>query len=816
MRRVRVFFLSILSCLLAAGPALAAGPEFPIAGNKITVAGSSNPKKRKINFQGAWSGDLAGIADPNFSGSTLRISGGPGEANSGLIRLGANWRQLPKGKGWKYTDKAGAAGGIRQIVLKTGKKGGKIAIVGGKERLAYEVTGPQTEVAITLRLGDARFCAVFGNVSTKKEKVSGKSSPAPATCPCETFDTTFESIQAVIFERNGCTQAACHGSAAQGGLNLTADDVYAQLVNTPSIGSQQKRVQPGSPKDSFLYRKLATATLGPEAAKLATVGISGTEGSPMPSGLPAISKEELEALRLWIQYGAQRDVSTPNTEDLLDSCLPPPSPPQIEPPDAPAPGEGVQLLAPPWTVAPKNLVEGYNGENEVCYPTYYNLRPLLESGVIPADVVAPCSDFFGGPSKQCIHYKRQELTQDPNSHHSIIHIYNGAYNLYSAGGLFTPEQLAENAGLWEFVCHGGSQDGMACVPTQPDVPAPAGGLCAGGGECYGKVKTSLACSFDFTSPDGDGGYGPPDFNSGGGTGDSPTAPQFSGSQQPYLERQYPEGVFSQLPIEGVIVWNSHAFNVTDAPVTNQQWLNLFFARQPERLYPLRGIFDARDIFVQDVPPFQKRTYCRTVLFDKGARITDFSSHTHKRGEIFQVWGPGIPVACSTQDGDVCNPETTPPIMATTSYNDPAQLRFDPPLALDGDDPASRRFKFCAVFDNGADDPAEVKRNSLSPPNSNFLGGKCYYPSSGGMYRDEGIMCLNGPKKGQRCGCGGPNCAQPATAFNAKCDSSPGAGDGVCDACQLRGGVTTEDEMFILLGSYYCAPGAAGCDSSYGK
>ena len=28
------------------------------------------------------------------------------------------------------------------------------------------------------------------------------------------------------------------------------------------------------------------------------------------------------------------------------------------------------------------------------------------------------------------------------------------------------------------------------------------------------------------------------------------------------------------------------------------------------------------------------------------------------------------------------------------------------------------------------------------------------------------------------------------------------GDGECDACPLRGGVTTEDEMFILIGAYF--------------
>jgi hypothetical protein len=38
--------------------------------------------------------------------------------------------------------------------------------------------------------------------------------------------------------------------------------------------------------------------------------------------------------------------------------------------------------------------------------------------------------------------------------------------------------------------------------------------------------------------------------------------------------------------------------------------------------------------------------------------------------------------------------------------------------------------------------------------------------------------------------------------NASCDSAPSAGNGLCDGCLLTGGVTTEDEMFLLLGSWY--------------
>jgi hypothetical protein len=123
--------------------------------------------------------------------------------------------------------------------------------------------------------------------------------------------------------------------------------------------------------------------------------------------------------------------------------------------------------------------------------------------------------------------------------------------------------------------------------------------------------------------------------------------------------------------------------------------------------------------------------------------------------------------------------------------------------LDSDDPADRRYKFCAIYDNGFDDPATVKRNSTSPTPPQFgnlaPGGKCYYPSFGGTIVDEGVACLNGPLMGQPCG-----------GDDSVCDSAPGAGDGICDACPLRGGVTTGDEMFILLGNFYCEPGS-DCD-----
>ena len=59
------------------------------------------------------------------------------------------------------------------------------------------------------------------------------SARAEAACD-QTFDGTFALIQSAIFERHGCTSAACHDAAtASGGLDLTAGVSYDNLVDAP-------------------------------------------------------------------------------------------------------------------------------------------------------------------------------------------------------------------------------------------------------------------------------------------------------------------------------------------------------------------------------------------------------------------------------------------------------------------------------------------------------------------------------------------------------------------------------------------------------
>src|SRR5690554_2098425 len=207
--------------------------------------------------------------------------------------------------------------------------------------------------------------------------------PGPGSPACEggeSFASTFEAIQQVIFEKRGCTQDVCHGSGASGALQLTRDVAYRNLFEAPSLGSPLRRVVPGDNDRSYLWLKLAAAT------RPGTVDIGG---APMPLGLEPLTENELEALRIWIYAGAPETGTVIGTEGLLDACLPEPEPITIKPLDPPPPGEGVQLVMPPWLLPA-------NSEHEVCFASYYDLTDQVP-------------EQYRDPSGQYFRFKASEL-----------------------------------------------------------------------------------------------------------------------------------------------------------------------------------------------------------------------------------------------------------------------------------------------------------------------------------------------------------------------------------------------------------------------
>jgi hypothetical protein len=629
----------------------------------------------------------------------------------------------------------------------------------------------------------------------------GLSAPAFGECD-EHFDSTFDMIQTLIFERHGCTSVACHSSAVPaGGLDLSRGVAYDNLLDraVTSIPSAQfpnlLRVVPANKARSLLWLNLAAATL-PESWQAPL--------RPMPlGGLPPLSAAELELVQKWIEDGATRDGVVPGTAELFDACLPPAKPLEVKPLDPPPAGTGVQIRAP-------HQVLPASSERETCAVSYYDL-----SDQVPAEFLSPDGTKF--------RYKNIEARQDPLSHHAVVIVYQGTTPITSP--------------VWgSFSCRGGARDGQACVPT--DTAA-----CGADGVCASPPVQSVACI----------GFGPGDAGIGNGSTSLFTSMGSSLNGR--------DGVYDEAPLKGILVWNSHAYNVVDQPAKLDMWVNFTFAAPDEQQRPLRRFVDIDGIAKMVVPPFAIDEVCHHYVQPANTRLLDMTSHTHKRGKRFRAFAGRFACAGGANDGQPCSPYGPDPIFplrdlcagapcqsveppaagdcngdeavtidelvqgvgmaldgggahacerfdangdaavtveeliaavgaavspafrdaddsliyTNLTYADPLILGFEPLLQLGPrvSTDAERTITFCGLYDNGWSNPGEVKRNSLTPDNG--------YPC-------RATHCATGAM-GEAC------------QRDSDCDSSPGAGDGDCDACTLGFGITTDDEMFVLIGSY---------------
>ncbi|MGH0037331.1 MAG: hypothetical protein ACQGVK_20080 [Myxococcota bacterium] len=845
---------ALLLTLWLAGPAWAHDATFPIQGDKLSVDADGSKSSRKFTFK-ATGDEVIRIAnhDPTTDGAALVINGmGKKPSSSGLITLKPEkWERIEDDSdeliGWRYVDKKGKRGGITKVILKNGK----LQVKGKGENFAFRPKDKSKEVWVTFYFEEEQYCAVFAkkrgaNVSKDKKgefKASAALQPGACqeqvcgngrvelgeecddgnlaqkdgcrndctigVCKGEAFASTYDAIQDVIFDSPvyKCTNDICHDSVDPAGeLDLSAGVSFDNLIDVASDADpDQVRIFPGDIEKSLLYQKLL-AKLDDEVE---------IPGSPMPVGGSKISEAHLEGLADWVRSGAPESASVQGTQDNFGTCLPPAEPLKIDPP--PVPENGVQLISTAWDLPQQS-------EDEICMATYYD---FTGTDLIPESAKVPCPEQFTSdpddricaqkpmiacttsddcnPGVECVPRRNavnddsgcfawnyQELVQDAQSHHSIIFIYTGAF-----------DQDQPSWGPWTYKPNDASDpdSGQPCDPNDID---PTTGV---NNDCSGHAETSIAC-IGLETPD------TTNFTFGG---DGGTLPQFSGSQETYYELDFSEGVYSVLPMKGIVVWNSHAFNLTDSDSTMNQYLNLEFANgASEQQYASRQLFDAGDIFTHIVPPFEKREYCSTSTMPRGTRQFRLTSHMHERGVLWRTWAPpntpcraecpeGVtPFGCKNPGLPVCDGPPDPeadgyvdPIYTSSVYNDPLQLDFDPPLAFDSADDEDRTWLYCAEYDNGSTpDGPPVKTFSGSPDPPPELGG--IVAKIGGPCLEEERACMDGPNKGVLCDPSETGGQVEATF----CETSPGAGDGVCDACPLRGGVTTADEMFINLGNYY--------------
>lgn len=139
------------------------------------------------------------------------------------------------------------------------------------------------------------FAACGGDSGTNPDPGDGGDGGGPGgggSARSVKADPSFGSDIQEIFERKGCTNSSCHGSAEMGGLLLTAGNSHAELVNVPATTETGTRVIPGDAQNSYLVIKLEGRQ---------------TVGTQMPQTGTPLDSIDLANVRNWITQGANNN-----------------------------------------------------------------------------------------------------------------------------------------------------------------------------------------------------------------------------------------------------------------------------------------------------------------------------------------------------------------------------------------------------------------------------------------------------------------------------------------------------------------------------
>jgi hypothetical protein len=161
----------------------------------------------------------------------------------------------------------------------------------------------------SLRITTLSVPSMTGKVSKDSDKMTFTCNPAPPPGGCDPtafFTGTYDRIQRQVFDQS-CALSGCHDSQTlQNQMNLETGASYGNLINvTPFNTTAQgspwnwKRVTPGDPLTSYLYRKVSGDLPDKDL------------GVRMPFHRGALDDHLVDIIRLWIEDGAKPACTPP-------------------------------------------------------------------------------------------------------------------------------------------------------------------------------------------------------------------------------------------------------------------------------------------------------------------------------------------------------------------------------------------------------------------------------------------------------------------------------------------------------------------------
>lgn len=132
---------------------------------------------------------------------------------------------------------------------------------------------------------DPKNCGTIGNECAPGQTCAG------GACTCGAASVAFADVQTILTAK--CATGGCHsGAAPKAGLDLTAANAHAQLVNVAAgqcAGGMRMRVKPGEPSESYIIDKM--------------MNVDKCSGNRMPPST-ALPLDSIQTVSDWICGGA--------------------------------------------------------------------------------------------------------------------------------------------------------------------------------------------------------------------------------------------------------------------------------------------------------------------------------------------------------------------------------------------------------------------------------------------------------------------------------------------------------------------------------
>lgn len=140
----------------------------------------------------------------------------------------------------------------------------------------------------------------------------------------------------------------------------------------------------------------------------------------------------------------------------------------------------------------------------------------------------------------------------------------------------------------------------------------------------------------------------------------------AGTQTPYSDFTFPEGVAMYIPAGAAVDLNSHYVNKRSTPIKGEVSMNLYTVPYTSGLKIAKPLNLGNRLLY--LPPQQRTVAKETFLFSNDVSIVALTSHTHQLGEKFIIKIKG-----GARDGQI--------VYTSTDWHHPETTYYNPPIVL---------------------------------------------------------------------------------------------------------------------------------------